>query len=254
MKIYCKKINLKHLDSSFLNSFCAYKGRYDIVADLVEKCKVEDFISLANLNFKNLGHEEKIDIYLSVVFFKCGKEALPVFSFLEFKILKNKKIINSCKGIMFSTYVHDIDRDALHDASLKFNSLSVDLWNLLFENRLFEKDFIFVFPESKSKVSRTDAYMRNLDFDLIKLKNEKYRIFFMEKSPVDQVVVMDAVKSISDVILDMMKGKGIGSFNFKKLNDLKEIQKNRFIYWLSFYKRDVCFKPKPRSFTNLVKS
>ena len=155
---------------------------------------------------------------------------------------------------MFSTYVHDIDRDALHDASLKFNSLSVDLWNLLFENRLFEKDFIFVFPESKSKVSRTDAYMRNLDFDLIKLKNEKYRIFFMEKSPVDQVVVMDAVKSISDVILDMMKGKGIGSFNFKKLNDLKEIQKNRFIYWLSFYKRDVCFKPKPRSFTNLVKS
>ncbi len=253
MKIYCRKINLKYLNSSLLNSLFSGKGRYDIVSDLVEKCKVEDFIGLSNSNFKNLGYKEKIEIYLSVVFFKCGREVLPVFSFLEFDILKNKNIINSCKGIMFSTYIHDLDRDALCDCSLRFNSLSLDLWNSLFKKE-FEKDFIFVFPESKTKVSRTEVYMRNLEFDLIKLNNGKYRIFFMEKSPVDQVIVMDAVKSISDVILDMMKGKGITSFNFKKLNDLKEIQKNRFIYWLSFYKRDVCFKPKPRSFTNLVKS
>ena len=155
---------------------------------------------------------------------------------------------------MFSTYIHDLDRDSLSDCSLRFNSLSLDLWDSLFEKD-FEKDFIFVFPESKAKVSRTEVYMRNLGFDLIdfKLNNKKARVFSMEKSPVSQVIVMDAVKSISDVVLDMMNGKGITSFNFKKLSNLKKIQKNRFIYWLESYKKDVCFKPKIRSFTNLVK-
>ena len=132
--IFFKKVKLKKINKNFINSFYNKKNRYEIITDLVEKNKIKEFLNFCNFNFKSLGYDEKIEIYLNVVFFKKNKINLPVFNFLSFDVLNKNKVINSCKGIMFSTYIHDLDRSMLESNCFKMNHLSLCIWNKLFEN------------------------------------------------------------------------------------------------------------------------
>ena len=274
MDFYVKKIAIESLTPSKLATFCNQKNRYNCVTDLVLKGESQnkEFTERINELYSQLSKvrdaednvikqkDGKLKAYLSVVFCKAENqsesEALPIYEFLSFEVLRQGWVSSSGFGVMLSTYTHDFDREKIEKYSVLQDTvnLSVELWNSLFEKTslnkenppLFGKYPVLVFPQEKSKIglpSATNDYMKRLGLEMLidrSLYDDPMRIFYRKSDPqMYNSEIYIAILAIGQVFLEMTNphiyrtDSQVMPFNRDKFTKAVKLQqKNTFTSWL----------------------
>ena len=274
MDFYVKKVAIESLTPSRLSAFCNQKNRYNCVTDLVLKGKsqIEEFSKRTNQLYRQLLKERhpennvikqkdcNLKAYLSVVFCKAEtqseSEALPIYEFLSFEVVRQGWGSSSGFGVMLSTYTHDLDREKIEKYSVLQDpvNISVELWNSLFEKTslnkekdpLFGKYPVLVFPQEKAKIglpSATNDYMKRLGLEMLverSLYDDPMRIFYRKSDPqMYNSEIYLAILAIGQVFLEMTNPHiyrtdsqlmPFNRDNFTKAVKLQ--QKNTFTNWL----------------------
>lgn len=275
MKLYSVEIPLDILTKEQRNIITGELGRYNVVADILEKNNKQKQALLQRcrgLFFQNLNDEQlrenvrkgNINLEISWLIVMCwsrenknGELGFPLYEFTKVSVankIDNSKI-SSIAG-MFSSYMHDYERSNLeygcNDQQDKY-SLSLDTWKILFEPNkineglpLFDNLPVFVFPRSMSINSETTIYMHKLGFQEgnYSIKGKEIRCFYQDgNNPLEINLLQSAILSTGLVLVeitrpDLYKGsKYIGEFNRHNFTkDVKIQQEDRVLGWLKLQK------------------
>ncbi|NEO51043.1 MAG: hypothetical protein F6K55_45990 [Moorea sp. SIO4A3] len=272
VKLYSVEVPLDILTKEHRKKITGDLGRYNAVADILEKTTEQKKAFLERcrgLFFQNLHDEQLIkdvrlgnitlDIaWLVVICFSeqnnNGKPGFPLYEFTKVSVANNTDNfkLSSIAG-MFSTYMHDYDRSNIehagNDQQDKY-SLSLDMWKILFEPHqindglpLFDNLPVFVFPRSLSTNSETTVYMNKLGFQEknYTINGEEIRCFYEDgNNPLENPLLKSAILSTGLVLVeitrsDLYKGsKYIGKFNRQNFSkEVKLQQEITVLKWLN---------------------
>lgn len=177
-----------------INSFYCHVGRFHLITDLARKgpkeiCLFLDRISeiLKSRQFAT-EYSSKVDRFeLSLITVLSeddadpSSSAFPLFDFLGIELTGHDGSSEKSYGVMFSTYIHDLDREAIqnpHEHNNNFDHSRQLVDALFFPAKFnnFEAPFlnkypIFIFPASPSDSlqnnrSRTAQYLNCLGFEV----------------------------------------------------------------------------------------
>ena len=269
MKLYSVEVSLDILTKEARNRITGNLGRYNVVADLLEKtleqrkiflkrCRQLFFDNLNEYQIRENSKSEKLNLDISWLVVMCCTEedndneiGFPLYEFTKVSI-ENKtghRKFSSIAG-MFSTYMHDYDRRSIEGfANPDKYLLSSEMWKILFDpnsineySPLLDNFPVFVFPKRTSKESETAIYMSRLGFceKEYTVKGKKVRCFYENKNnPLKNPILKSAILSVGLVLVeltrpDLYKGSEfIGEFNRDNFTEaIKLEQENRILEWL----------------------
>lgn len=207
-------------------------SRYHLIKDLVIKGpdQISCFLELIQ---RISGDSGRIKLSLITVLF-IGDDSsrfeydLPLFDFIGIRS-------QSCDtyGVMFSTYLHDLDREAISSGRLPcVNSIESRFSRLLMDSLYLPTRFnsanppfpdqrpIFIFPPGKTlsqldSVSTTDIYMSRLGYKVKPLSRHHnlidLRIFYHEADGhlFDPMLIDPSILAVGQACVEMARGPSI---------------------------------------------
>ncbi len=275
MRLYSVEVSLNILTKKYRNQITGDLGRYNVVADLLEKTTYQKkaflkrckSLFLQNLNSQGLRENVRsgnINLDISWLVVMCcseensdGSPGFPLYEFTTVSITNQPEEIRLCSiAGMFSTYMHDYDRRYIENYRNDQNdqySLSLALWKILFEPHQFNEGFplfdhlpVFVFPKSLSKNSQTTVYMKKLGFHErnYNINGQEVRCFHEEgNNPLENPVLKSAILSTGLVLVEMTRpdlykgSQQIGVFNRENFTkNVKRQQEMIVLEWLNINK------------------
>lgn len=261
MLAYCRKFPLKYT-KDFDQKILKYHFRYNSITDLMIRSPQQIDLCLdrvSQLFHQSYGEEFEIDLSLYACFFydenKPDIDPLPLCEFTCIDIYKYGVKLDSILGVMFSSYLHDYDRENISEFDKATDDFPVTttFWTALFQPHPLnnyepplDKYPILIFPQDKSKIdvpSATNSYMEMLGFDLKidYLDNGLPFRLFQHRGDrrLDSPPVKTALVSCGQVFLEMLmpnlypSNTGLTPFDRVYFNgEVKQQQKLKFINWL----------------------
>lgn len=200
MKLQAREIAISEsLNSATVQRLSCHAGRYHLITDLARKGPRQINLFLDRINAvlaaskaavhhctndfqSRQASSEPVDLTLITVLaindLDTRSQPFPLFDFLGVKASGDDGRSDEAYGIMLSTYIHDLDREAielLHEHEVRFSRSRQLVDSLFFPSRLngnqppfLEKFPVFAFPCSSTtapSASNTDRYMYCLGFD-----------------------------------------------------------------------------------------
>lgn len=261
MFAYCKKFPLQRTQD-FDQKILKHHFRYNTMTDLMIRSPQQ--ISLCLDRIHQVFHTYcsdafSLELSLYACFFydeqKPDIDPLPICEFTCIDVYEHGKKLDSLLGVMFSSYLHDYDRESIGGVAKQVDNFptTLGLWNALFQPSALnnyapplEQYPTVIFPQDKARIgtpSPTNDYMKLLGFDMKVdyLNNDlPFRLFFQNGDyRLDSQPLKAALVSCGHVFLEMLRpdlypsDTALDPFNREHFNgEVKQQQKLQFMSWL----------------------
>lgn len=229
IKLLAKSIPIDTaLHPDAIDSQAVHLSRYHLIKDLALKGPEQIACFLERIEQIHSCAER---VELSLITVLCNEvgdkgldEMFPLFDFIGIRS-------RGCNayGVMFSTYLHDLDREAIAQHSLSGQGEVACLKRLLMES-LFSPTFfncgkppfpdqkpVFIFPRSLSSISSTDRYMAHLGFNMSLFPRSTEALVMRvyhhrsEAQPFDCGSINPAIFAVGQACVEMATGVGAAS-------------------------------------------